>query len=94
VGHGVGVPAFGEHRDRDDAADRATELARFADRVHHFSQELLVREVLAGALVAGPFDDLASEAFDFVASHLAKIRIERIVGFELLAIDQQGVGTG
>ena len=94
VGHGVGVPTFGEHRDRDDAADRATELARFSDRVHHFAQELLVREVLAGALVAGPFDDLASEAFDFVASHLAKVRIERIVGFELLAIDQQGVGTG
>ena len=27
VRDGVGVPAFGEHRDRDDAADRAAELA-------------------------------------------------------------------
>ena len=32
VGDGVGVPALGEHRDRDDAADRLAELVRACRR--------------------------------------------------------------
>ncbi len=46
VGDGVGVPALGEHRDRDDAADRLAEPARLADGVHDLAQQLLVGDVL------------------------------------------------
>ncbi len=49
VGDGVGVPAFGQHRDRDDAADGAAELARLADGVHDLAEQLLVGDVVAGA---------------------------------------------
>ena len=51
VGDGVGVPPLGEHRDRDDAADRLAELARLADGVHHLAQQVLVGDVLG--LLAG-----------------------------------------
>ena len=37
VGDGVGVPALGQHRYRDDAADLLAEAARAADGVHHLA---------------------------------------------------------
>jgi hypothetical protein len=37
VRHGVGVPALGEHGDRDHALDALAEFARLADRVHHLA---------------------------------------------------------
>ena len=46
VGDGVGVPAFGEHGDRDDAADRVAEPAVLADGVHDLAQQVLIGEVL------------------------------------------------
>ena len=46
VRDGVGVPALGQHRDRDDAADRAAKPAVLADRVHDLAQQLLVGDVL------------------------------------------------
>ena len=39
VGDGVGVPALGQHADRDDAADLLAEPALAADGVHHLAQE-------------------------------------------------------
>ena len=45
VGDGVGVPALGEHRDRDDAADLLAELAPLADGVHHLAQQVLVGQL-------------------------------------------------
>ena len=47
VGDGVGVPALGQHRDGDDAADLLAELARLADRVHHLAQQVLVGDFSA-----------------------------------------------
>ena len=91
VGDGVGVPAFGEHRDRDDAADGAAELAGLADGVHDLAQQFLVGDVLAGTRVAGALDDLAAEALDLVGGHAAEVVVERVAGFELLAVDQQRV---
>ena len=41
--------------------------------------------------VAGALDDLAAEAFDLVGRHGAEVVVERIAGFELLAVDQQRV---
>ena len=46
VGDGVGVPAFGEHGDRDDAADLFAELAFLADGVHDFAEEVLVLDAV------------------------------------------------
>ena len=47
VRDGVGVPAFGEHRDADHASDLLAELAGLADRVHHLAQQVLVGEISA-----------------------------------------------
>ena len=48
VGDGVGVPAFGEHRNRDDAADGAAELSRLADRVHDLAEQFLASVMFVG----------------------------------------------
>ena len=92
VGDGVGVPALGEHRDRDDAADLLAEPAGLADGVHHLAQQVLVGDVLGLLAVAGALDDLAPEALDLVGGHGAEVVVQRLAGFELLAVDQQGVG--
>ena len=61
VGDGVGVPALGQHRDRDDAADVLAEPARLADRVHDLAQEVLVGELVgAAAREAGAYSRLNS----------------------------------
>ena len=49
VGDGIGVPALGEHRDGDDAADGAAELAGLADGVHDLAEQFLVGDVFACA---------------------------------------------
>ena len=45
----------------------------------------------ACAGVAGALDDLAAEALDLVGGHVAEVVVERVAGFELLAVDQQRV---
>ena len=91
MGDGVGIPAFGEHRDGDDAADRTAKLAGLADGVHDLAEQFLVGDVFAGTGIAGALDDLAAEALDLVGGHAAEVVVERIAGFELLAVDQQRV---
>ena len=44
--------------------------------------------------VAGALDDLAAEPVDLVGGHLAEVVIQRVAGFELLAVDQQRMGAG
>src|SRR4051794_25459222 len=41
--------------------------------------------------VAGSLDDLAAKAFDFIGGHAAKVIIEGVAGFQLLAVDKQCV---
>ncbi len=41
--------------------------------------------------VAGALDDLAAEALDLVGRHAAEVVVQRLAGFELLAVDQQRV---
>ena len=41
--------------------------------------------------IAGALDDLAAEALDLVGRHAAEIVVERVAGFELLAVDEQRV---
>ena len=64
-----------------------------ADGVHDLAQQFLIGDVVAGAGVAGALDDLAAEALDLVGGHGAEVVVERVAGFELLAVDQQRVGA-
>src|SRR5207244_13268343 len=63
------------------------------DRIHRFTQQLLVGDVIGGSGVACALDDFAPKAIDFVGRHLAKVLIQSVAGFELLAVNQQGVRT-
>ena len=72
----VGVPALGEHRDRDDAADLSAQAVFFADRVHHLAQQIGVGDVLGCSDVSCAFSDLAPEAVDLVGSHVAEVLVE------------------
>src|SRR3989442_419380 len=47
---------------------------------------------LAG--VACTFDELTAEALDLIGRHAAEIVIQPFAGFELLAVDEQGVWPG
>ena len=94
MGDGVGIPAFGEHGNRDDAADGFAEAAFFADGVHDFPQQILIGEVFGLTAVAGTFDDFTAETLDFVGGHLAEIVVQGIAGFKLFAVDQQRARPG
>jgi hypothetical protein len=94
VGDVVGVPAFGEHRDRDHTADLLAELARLAHCVHHLAQQILIREAIGFLHVAGALDDRAAKALDLVGRNRSEALIQRLAGFELFTINEQGVGAG
>jgi hypothetical protein len=87
----VRIPPLGEHGDGDDATDARTELVCLSDRVHHFAQKFLIRDVVSGARVAGAFDDIAAEAFDLVGGHGAEVVVEGVSSLELLRVDEKGV---
>ncbi len=63
---------------------------RFAHGIHHFPKQVLVRDVLTAANIAGALDDITAEALDFAAGDLAEIVIEGFARFDPLAVDQQG----
>ena len=94
VGDRVGVPALGQHRDRDDAAEGFTEAILLADGVHHLAQQVLVGNSVPRPRVAGAFDDFPSEALDLVRGHVAELLIERLAGFQLFGVDQQRARPG
>jgi hypothetical protein len=81
VGDRVGIPPFGQHRDRDDAANGAAKLSGLADGAHDFAEQFLVSDVVAGMGVTRALYDLATEALDLVGRHAAEIIVERIAGF-------------
>ena len=83
----IGVPAFGQHRDGDDAADGFAESARFADGVHHLAQKIGVRNRLGYG--AGTVERCFISYLNCSISGPAISRncgIERIAGFELFAV--------
>jgi aldehyde dehydrogenase (NAD+) len=77
----------------DADLDRAAQGAGLADRVHDLAEQFLVGDRLGGAPVAGALDDLAAEPLDLVGRQLAEVVVERVAGFELLAVDQERVGA-
>ena len=91
MGDGVGVPAFGEHRDGDDAADGTAKLAGLANGVHDLAEQFLVGDVVAGTGITAALHDLAAKAFDLVGGHAAEVVVQRVAGFELLAVDEERV---
>jgi hypothetical protein len=42
-------------------------------------------------LVTGALGDFASKAVDFIGRHVAKVGVQRVAGFELLAVNEQGI---
>jgi hypothetical protein len=94
VSHRTGIPTFGEHRNRDHAADGGAKVAGFADRVHELAQEFLIRNVVGGERIAGALNVLATEPLDFIGGQAAEIVVKGVACFQLLAVDQQGVRPG
>src|SRR5215510_6384214 len=94
MGHSIGIPPFGEHGNRHDATDRLPKPTLFADGVHGFPQQVVVADVLRLAGVAGAFNDLAAEALDLVSRYTTEIVVQPFTGFELFAVDEQGVWPG
>jgi hypothetical protein len=88
VGHGVGIPAFGQHRDRHDATDLLAEPPGLADRVHDLAQEALVGKFLRGG-GAGALRQLAFELLDLGAGVVPELWVQCIARFELRAVDQE-----
>ena len=78
MGDGVGVPALGEHRHRDDTPNPAAERARLADGVHHLAEQVLVGEISGVLLAAGAFHDLPPKSLDLVSGHGAEAGIEGV----------------
>ena len=93
MGDGVRIPAFGEHGHRNHAANRIAQTTYLAHRVHHLAQQVLLADALAGLGVTGALDDFAAESLDLVGRHTAKAIVQRVTGFELLAVNQQCSGA-
>ncbi|OQB36385.1 MAG: hypothetical protein BWY09_01947 [Candidatus Hydrogenedentes bacterium ADurb.Bin179] len=94
MGDGVGVPAFREHGYGYHTADRISETAFLANGVHHFPKQVLVADIFRLSAVAGAFDNFTPEPVYLIGGHFAKIHIQGVTGFKLLAVDEQRAGTG
>ncbi len=88
----VGVPTLGQHRDTDDAADMLAESSLFADRVHHFPQQVLVAQFI-GVPAGEALPVLFLELLDLQRGELLELRAHCIAGFQLLAVDEDRVGA-
>jgi hypothetical protein len=64
----------------------------FADGVHDLAEQFLVGDVFASVRIAAALHHFATKALDFIGSHTTEVVVERIAGFELLTVNQQGVG--
>jgi hypothetical protein len=93
MGDGVGVSAFGQHGDGDDAAHLLAKPPSLADRVHDLAQQVGVGEFTDFAR-AQALRDLALVLLDLEGGGAAEVVVERFARFELLAVDQHRVGTG
>jgi hypothetical protein len=88
VGDRVRVPALGQHRHRDDAADLLPEFSGLADCVHDLAQQILIGNLLhrRGAGTLRPF---ALELVDLGAGIVPEVVMQGVARFELLAVDQE-----
>ena len=91
VGDRVGVPAFGEHRDADDALDVFAELADLAHGVHHFAKQIFVGQRL-GVPAGEPHAVFALEILDLHRGDFLELGAHRLARLQLFAVDQDRVG--
>ena len=77
MGDGVGVPALGQHRDRDDAAHGLAQAPHAADGVHNLAQQVLVGDHLRRGTRALALHLLTPELLDLRADRGAERRVER-----------------
>ncbi|OQC52731.1 MAG: hypothetical protein BWX55_01553 [Deltaproteobacteria bacterium ADurb.Bin022] len=87
--NGVGVPALGQHGNRNNAADRIAQAVFFADRIHDFPKQVLVGQILRLAAVASALNNFTAIAFNFFFGHCSKIVIQCFTRFQLLAVNQE-----
>ncbi len=81
-----------KHGYRDDAADIGTKLAWFANRVHHFAQQVGIAELVRSSTSSFPLNDFPAELLNLWARHLAEVGIKSFAALQLFAVDQQGSG--
>jgi hypothetical protein len=58
-----------------------------------FAQQVLLGDVVGGADVTRALDDFAAETVDFISGHFTEVFFQRLAGFELFRVDQQGRGA-
>jgi hypothetical protein len=92
VGDGIGVPAFGQHRHGNHAANVGTECIGLAYCVDDFTQQIPIGE-LFDALVGVTLPVFALETFDFRAEYLLETVVDLAGVFEGIAVDEQGGRT-
>ena len=73
------------------AGNAATELPCLAHGIHHFAQQFLIGDVVAGTGIATALDDLAPEALNFIGSHVGfySFDLERVLLEEGLIIREK-----
>ncbi|WP_349627595.1 hypothetical protein [Rhodopseudomonas sp. BR0G17] len=89
MGHGVGVPPLGQHRDRDDAADLFAEPADAADSVHHLTQQFAFADFALGAARPLTVCEFTLELLNLGTGGVAKPLVQRIPGLDLPGVDQK-----
>jgi hypothetical protein len=77
MGHGAGVPPFGEHRNREYAAHLLAEPAWLPDGIHDLAQQVFIRDLFGGAL-SGTLSQRGFERIDFGARKAAELRRQRV----------------
>jgi len=90
MGHGVGVPAFGQHGNADHAPDVLAELARLAHSVHDLAQEVFIRQICS-VTPRKPHTIFGLEFLDFRRGNLFEIRAHGLAGFKLLAVHKDRI---
>ena len=80
--HRIRVPALGEHRDGDHAANLGAKLARLAHRVQDFAQDLVILDVVRAA-AREPRDVLALVFLDLPRRGLLEDRVQGVSAVQL-----------
>ena len=82
MGHGVGVPALGEHRDADYTLDLLAETPGLAHRVHDLTKEVLLGDLL-GVALGEALTVLGFELVDLTSHQLLEFGRELLAGLDL-----------
>ncbi len=90
MGDSIGIPAFIQHGNRDNASDGFTKLPLFANCVHRLPEQILVSYIFSPDLIACALVNLIPETLNSLSSHFSEIFIQCITGLQLLTVYKQG----